>query len=175
VNDEPIALVAVFPCFYPYTRCEIIAPDFKLSWHQNPYNKNLCLIGRSTTNWDTDNLLATFLATQLPKLLAAARTQERDEAQDKEENQAEPFTAFLPYLRGSVVLVLDDLDLPLDIQHGKLDFRVSAGAMEFRACYLRFMARAKITYRELKTFLTWRPFPNSMKAIGTDLYFRLQE
>ena len=159
VNDEPIALVAVFPCFYPYTRCEIIAPDFKLSWHQNPYNKNLCLIGRSTTNWDTDNLLATFLATQLPKLLAAARTQERDEAQDKEENQAEPFTAFLPYLRGSVVLVLDDLDLPLDIQHGKLDFRVSAGAMEFRAVLSAVYGKGKDNLSRIEDLPYLEAFP----------------
>jgi hypothetical protein len=74
VNEELIALEAVFPCFYPYTRCEIIAPELKLRWHQNPYSKNLCLIGRATANWDMANSVVTFLATQLPKLLAAART-----------------------------------------------------------------------------------------------------
>lgn len=126
VNGEVVALEAAFPCFYPYTRCEIIAPELALRWHQNPYNRNLCLLGRATANWDTENSLATFLATQLPKVLSAARTEDPEEAKDKEEFQAEPLTSFLPYPRGSVVFVMDDREVPCDAERGHMQFRVAA-------------------------------------------------
>lgn len=145
VNEELIALEAVFPCFYPYTRCEIIAPELKLRWHQNPYNKNLCLIGRATANWDMANSVATFLATQLPKLLAAARTADGEEARGKEELQAEPLTVYLPCPRGSVVFVLDDTDLPRNTEHGHLHFRVAASQAEFRAVVTAVLGKGKAT------------------------------
>gem|GEM_PF-6398982 len=98
----------IFPCFYPFTRCEVIARDLDLRWHRNLYIGNLCLLGRSTNNWDTTMTLARLLEEQLPKLLEVARSEDQAAAQDREEIQAEPLSAYLPYMANSIVFVLDD-------------------------------------------------------------------
>jgi len=154
VNQEIIALEAVFPCFYPYTRCEIIAPELTLRWHQNPYNKNLCLLGRATTNWDMATSLASFLATQLPKLLLAARTDDSEEVRGKEEAQAEPLTVYLPCPRGFIVFVLDDDAPTRDTEHGHMHFRVAASLAEFRAVVSAVFGKGKKTVFEVED----RPF-----------------
>jgi hypothetical protein len=41
-----------FTPFFPYTRFELFAPDLALAHHQNPFQKNVCLIGRASENWD---------------------------------------------------------------------------------------------------------------------------
>jgi hypothetical protein len=132
VRGEPIALEVIFPCFYPFTRCEVIARDLDLHWHQNPFIGNLCLLGRSTSNWDTTMTVARLLEEQLPKLLEAARSEDPALAQDREEIQAEPLSAYLPYMPNSIVFVFDDSPIPVELQSGKLDLRLSADT-EFRA------------------------------------------
>ena len=132
MRGEPIALEVVFPCFYPFTRCEVIARDLDLHWHRNPFIGNLCLLGRSTSNWDTTMTVARLLEEQLPKLLEAARSEDHGVAQDREEIQAEPLTAYLPYMPNSIVLVFDDSPIPAELQSGKLVLRLSTDP-EFRA------------------------------------------
>jgi molybdopterin/thiamine biosynthesis adenylyltransferase len=164
VNEEVIALEAVFPCFYPYTRCEIIAPELTLPWHQNPYSRNLCLLGRATANWDTDNSLAAFLATQLPKVLSAARTENAEEAKGKEELQAEPLTVFLPCPHGSVVFSLDDTDLPHDVEQGHMHFRVAASLAEFRGVVSSVFGKGKKTIFEVEDGPFLRAFPKHFEG-----------
>lgn len=125
VNGEPIALEVVFPCFYPFTRCEVLAPNLDIRWHRNPFFGNLCLLGRSTENWDTTITVARLLREQLPKLLEVARSEDRALARDREEIQAEPLSAYLTYMANSVVLVLDDSPIPAEVQSGKLELRLS--------------------------------------------------
>jgi len=168
VNEELIALEAVFPCFYPYTRCEIIAPELTLRWHQNPYSRNLCLLGRATGNWDLNNSLASFLATQLPKLLVAARTEDGEGARSKEEIQAEPLTVYLPYPRGSVVFVLDDTDLPSDAEQGHMHFRVAASQVEFRAVVSVVFGKGKKTVFEVED----SPFLNGFSKRFEGFWYR---
>lgn len=132
VNGEPIVLEVVFPCFYPFTRFEVIARDLHLRWHRNPFIGNLCLLGRSTRNWDTTMTVAGLLEEQLPKLLEVARTEDPALAWNREEIQAEPLTAYLPYMPNSAVLVFDDAPVPAEFENGKLDLRLAAG-QTFRA------------------------------------------
>ena len=47
-EGQPLKLQATFPDLYPYFRFEIRAPEIDLPHHQNPFSKNLCLLGRST-------------------------------------------------------------------------------------------------------------------------------
>lgn len=136
VDEEPIALEVVFPCFYPFTRCEVIAPGLDLRWHRNPFIGNLCLLGRSTDNWDTTMTVARLLEEQLPKLLEVARSEDRATARDREEVQAEPLSAYLTYMANSIVLVLDDSPIPPELQNGNLDLRLSAN-QELRAVVTR--------------------------------------
>jgi molybdopterin/thiamine biosynthesis adenylyltransferase len=143
VGGEPIALEVVFPCFYPFTRCEVIARDLDLQWHRNPFIGNLCLLGRSTSNWDTTMTVARLLEEQLPKLLEVARSEDQAAARDREEIQAEPLSAYLPYMANSIVLVLDDSPIPADLQSGKLNLRLSAD-QEFRAVVTRVEAHGTI-------------------------------
>lgn len=164
VNGEVVALEAAFPCFYPYTRCEIIAPELALRWHQNPYNRNLCLLGRATANWDTENSLATFLAMQLPKVLSAARTEDREEAKYKEESQAEPLTFFLPYPRGSVVFVMDDREVPGDAELGHMHFRVAASQTEFRAVASAVFGKSRKVIFEVEENPFLRGFPKRFEG-----------
>jgi molybdopterin/thiamine biosynthesis adenylyltransferase len=164
VNQEIISLEAVFPCFYPYTRCEVIAPELTLRWHQNPYSRNLCLLGRATGNWDLSNSLAGFLATQLPKLLVAARTEDGEEARGKEEIQAEPLTVYLPCPRGSVVFVLDDMDLPSDTKQGHMHFRVAASLAEFRAVVSAVFGKGKKTVSEVEDSPFLSGFPKRFEG-----------
>ena len=44
-------LVAEYPDLYPFFRPQVFAPDLNLTHHQNPVDKNLCLLGRATENW----------------------------------------------------------------------------------------------------------------------------
>jgi molybdopterin/thiamine biosynthesis adenylyltransferase len=164
VNEEVFALEAVFPCFYPYTRCEIIAPELILRWHQNPYSRNLCLLGRATANWDTENSLASSLATQLPKVVSAARTEDIEEARGKEELQAEPLTSFLPCPRGSVVFVMDDKELPSDAEHGHMHFRVAASQAEFRAVVSAAFGKGKKVVFEIEEGPFLRGFPKHFEG-----------
>jgi molybdopterin/thiamine biosynthesis adenylyltransferase len=164
VNGEVVVLEAAFPCFYPYTRCEIIAPELALRWHQNPYNRNLCLLGRATANWDIENSLVTFLATQLPKVLSAARTEDPEEAKDKEELQAEPLTFFLPYPRGSVVFVMDDREVPGDSERGHMHFRVAASQTEVRAVASAVFGKGKKAIFEVEESPFLRGFPKRFEG-----------
>jgi hypothetical protein len=85
VRGELIALEVVFPCFYPFTRCEVLARQLDLRWHRNPFAGNLCLLGRSTSNWDTTMTVAKLLEEQLPKLLEVARSEDQAATRDLEE------------------------------------------------------------------------------------------
>ena len=146
VRGEPIALEVVFPCFYPFTRCEVIAPELALRWHRNPFLGNLCLLGRSTSNWDTTMTVARLLEEQLPKLLEAARSEDQAAVRDHEEIQAEPLSAYLQYMRNSIVLVCDDSPIPAELQSGRIDLRLSAD-QEFRAVVTRIEAHGKTIWR----------------------------
>src|SRR5437868_2505855 len=60
-EGNQLRLIVKFPAFFPYTRFEVFAPDLNLEHHQNPLTKNLCLIGRSTINWNVDDTVAQFI------------------------------------------------------------------------------------------------------------------
>lgn len=146
VNGESISLEVIFPCFYPFTRCEVIARNLDLRWHRNPFIGNLCLLGRSTDNWDTTTTVARLLEEQLPKLLEVARSEDHAAARDREEIQAEPLSAYLPYMANSVVLVLDDSSIPTEAQSGNLELHISV-AQEFRAVITRVEAQGMVVSR----------------------------
>ena len=67
-NDAPIALVAAFPDLYPYVRPEVYAPALDLARHQNPFGKNLCLLGRRSDAWLPEMTLADLIREQLAKV-----------------------------------------------------------------------------------------------------------
>lgn len=125
VDGETIDVEVVYPDLYPYMRFEVFAPDVNLPRHQNPFGKNLCLIGRSTDNWNVDDTAAAFLSERLPKLLAAARAP-IGQSPVPEEPQGEPMSAYYPYTDGAMLLIDSDWQIPPTHDRGWLKIALDA-------------------------------------------------
>lgn len=90
----PVRLVATYPDFFPFFRPEVSAPELRLPRHQHPMGKNLCLIGRRSSNWFAEDTLASVLMAQLPHLLEFERTGDEERLAAVEEQQAEPASTY---------------------------------------------------------------------------------
>ncbi len=124
VDGEDLDLVAIYPDFYPFTKPEVYAFDLDLPRHQNPGQKNLCLLGRSTDAWEIDRTLAAHLTEQLPKLLAAARRPEGTPSPVPEEPQAEPLSDYYRAAPGAVILIDSAMQVPSDVDRGAMRLRI---------------------------------------------------
>lgn len=98
-------LRVVFPDLYPYFRFQVYALELELDHHQNPFDKNLCLIGRSTANWQVEDTLAAFLTERLPQVILTGGSDNATEAEGIEEHQAEPFSDYYDCYPGTAVIV----------------------------------------------------------------------
>lgn len=94
LDGEKIDLIIKFPASYPYLRFTVDAPNIKLHHHHNPFNKDLCILGRSTVNWEANDTVAETLTTQMPKVIKAGRSKDIDEVKELEENQPEPISVY---------------------------------------------------------------------------------
>ena len=90
----PVHLVATYPDFFPFFRPEVSAPHLRLTRHQHPIGNNLCLIGRRTSNWFSEESLASMLSQQLPHLLEFDATGDIEKLAAVEEPQGEPAAAY---------------------------------------------------------------------------------
>lgn len=127
---EAIHLIAHYPHQFPFTRFEVVAPNLVLPRHQNPFAKNLCLMGRASSNWSVHDTLGDVLMEQLPKLKRFA-TENPATLRDLEEPQGEPITDFYDYYPNTAVLVDSNWQLDLAINEGKLKLSYSS-ALPFR-------------------------------------------
>ena len=98
-------LFVIFPDLYPYFRFEIYAPELDLPHHQNPFGKNLCLLGRPTDQWNTSDMLAAFLTERLPRVLQAGESTDREEVAGLEMHQAEPISDYYVCAEGSSIVI----------------------------------------------------------------------
>jgi molybdopterin/thiamine biosynthesis adenylyltransferase len=115
---DPVQLVVVYPASYPFFRPEVYAPDLSLTRHQNPFERNLCLLDRSTRAWNPSETAAQLVATQVPYLLGLLR-EGGQTMLDAEAPQGEPISLYFPTLAGSVVFIADEmLHLPGDRRFG---------------------------------------------------------
>jgi molybdopterin/thiamine biosynthesis adenylyltransferase len=112
-NNGQVELVAAFPDLYPYVRPEVYAPSLSLAHHQNPFGKNLCLLGRRSDAWLPEMTLADLVGEQLGKVLDANKAENQAQAAHLEEHQGEPLSAFYSYVQNGVVLVGDNFSPPL--------------------------------------------------------------
>jgi len=129
-GGEAIHLIAHYPHTYPKTRFEVVAPDLLLPRHQNPFAKNLCLMGRASSNWSVHDTLGDVLMEQFPKLMRFA-TENPANLRDVEEPQGEPITDFYAYYPHTAVLVDSSWQLDPTITTGRLKLRFS-GVQPFR-------------------------------------------
>ncbi|ARS35794.1 ThiF family adenylyltransferase [Pontibacter actiniarum] len=91
----PIKLTAVFPDNYPFFRPEVYADGLVLPRHQNPFGKNLCLLPRSTAEWEPEWTLLTFLQSQLPKVLEKGSIEDPALLAEDPHEQAEPVSEYI--------------------------------------------------------------------------------
>jgi molybdopterin/thiamine biosynthesis adenylyltransferase len=104
-QGEEIELEVRYPDLFPYLRPEVVAPDLKLGRHQDPYDKNLCLLDPSTRDWDSDESAASLVADRVPHLLSLLAPGAEDELREAETPQGEPASIRFPHLPGTVVFV----------------------------------------------------------------------
>ncbi|MEW6664186.1 MAG: E2/UBC family protein [Thermodesulfobacteriota bacterium] len=119
-GERELSLVVVFPDSYPYMRFEVYARELSLEHHQNPFQKNLCMIGRSTANWKTTDTVASFLTCRLPTVISAGASSEPERVKTLEEKQGEPVTYYYPYLRDSSVLTDTSWSIDSSVDRGIL-------------------------------------------------------
>lgn len=115
----PVKLTVTFPELYPYFRFEVQAESLDLRHHQNPFDKNLCLLPRGTEEWSPTDTVASVLSTQLPKLFKTARAERREEVVGLEVPQAEPVSAYYETNAFSIVIVQSDWHIPPDVASGR--------------------------------------------------------
>lgn len=118
-----VRLVVTFPEFYPFLRPDVTAPALDMSHHQHPFGKNLCLIGRASAAWDTENDLAWLIRKQLRKALELGNSQQRG---GDEEDQGEPFSDYYSYTPNGMVLVDSAWSPPPDTAGGSVSVRVAS-------------------------------------------------
>ena len=111
VTGRTVHLLIHFPSDYPYMRPLFYAPQDEFRWHQNPFARNLCLLGTAGDFWSTAQSAASLIEEQLPKLLDLNDGEPVDltAAASMEEMQAEPFSVFLNYQQDSSMLLLAPL------------------------------------------------------------------
>lgn len=148
-RGEEAALDVTFPELYPYFRCEVRAENLDLLHHQNPFRKNLCLLGRGTDQWSTRDSLAWLLSDQLPKLAEALDADTDSAAAALEEQQGEPVSDYYPYEIGDVVLVDSSWRIPPEFDRGriKLEYKPHADDEPFRAVVTEITWRHGPLYR----------------------------
>lgn len=120
VKGEVQNFVVVFPDVYPYMRFEIHASQLTLGHHQNPFEKNVCMIGRSTANWHPTDTVADYMVNRLPQVIQAGESTDSASVEQVEEIQGEPITAYYPYAPNQVVLIDSSWAIDASIKKGFL-------------------------------------------------------
>lgn len=119
LNGETIEVEVVYPDYYPFVRFEVFAPKLELPRHQNPFEKNLCLIARATQNWEIDDTAADFLTKRLPLVLEAGRAP-AGTSSVPEDPQGEPMSSYYPSWPGAMILIDSSWRVPADVDRGWL-------------------------------------------------------
>jgi len=120
-----VVLKVVYPDAFPIFRPEVYAPELALSRHQNPYEKNLCLLETPTRAWSTTDTAAWLVAERVPFLLGVVRAGGETLARN-EVPQGEPESFYIARAPGTAVLIPEEaLQLPRDIGFGDAYFSFS--------------------------------------------------
>jgi hypothetical protein len=118
LGDSDVELVATYPDMYPYFRPEVVAPELNLHHHQNPFGKNLCLLGRATELWHTTDTLASLLREQLTAVIEAGLSHDKEAVAGIEERQAEPCADYFVYPPGASVIITVKCDIDVALRSG---------------------------------------------------------
>lgn len=117
LDGQFIPLDVTFSDLHPFFRFQVEAPTRSLPHHQNPFGKNLCLIGRATHYWNTTDTVASLLQEQLSVALRTGECEDRESVRGLEQQQAEPFSDYYPY-PPSLVILPSSSAIPPQYGHG---------------------------------------------------------
>lgn len=117
-----LQLNVTFPDLYPHFRPEVFAPALKLTHHQHPFGRNLCLIGRSSRWWMPSDTLGWLLTEQLESALKAGEGSPTDP--EAEEDQGEPFSAYYTYTPNAMMLIDSEWSIASSERNGAARFHL---------------------------------------------------
>ncbi len=125
LDGGPVNLQIIFPDSYPDTKPEVFASELPPGRHINPIERNLCLLGRGTHNWQSNMTVAWLLREQLQKTRDAAADPGSEETEQREEHQGEPAEVWWNSIGmdGSYCLVDSEWSIDEKYDHGKLVIR----------------------------------------------------
>ncbi|MCF8035317.1 MAG: hypothetical protein K9K62_00450 [Desulfobacteraceae bacterium] len=117
----PLSLAVHFSYLHPYFPFQVICKDLDLPHHQNPFAKNLCILGRNPERWNHTWTVADVLTNMLPKVLEAGQADNQAFTAHLEQDQAEPFSEYYSFYRPSAVVWDGSWVLPETVSQGYLE------------------------------------------------------
>jgi hypothetical protein len=126
-DERFIDLTVDYPDLFPYAPPGVNAPAESFSRHQHPQGGNLCLIGRDTSQWNSEDTIGDLLEQRLEPILDYERTHDPDVIKDQEEPQGEPISEYFNGfgLLGSYALYDSQIQIPAGEARGRIEARFS--------------------------------------------------
>lgn len=120
-NDSGgLDLIVRYPHYFPFFRPAIAAPGISLLYHQAPNSGDLCLLPQWTGAWLPEDRVADYIFNQLPKVLEAGNSEEKENVDDIEVHQAEPRSGYYNYALETFLLIEGDWILNPSVNSGFL-------------------------------------------------------
>ncbi len=143
-QGEEIELQVAYPDSFPFLRPEVFAPGLQLDRHQNPVERNLCLLERSSRAWSVSDTAAWLVAERVPHLLALLEAG-GEELLAGEAPQGEPASAYFEGESGAVVFIGEEM-LAIPAEHTVGLMQLATGVNEPPQRVLR-ASLAKVSVR----------------------------
>lgn len=113
-----LKLRVTYPDLYPTMPFEIEAPDLSLPHHQNPFDKNLCLLDNPGENWrPAEDTVARFIQDRLSDVLGAGCS---DQKSDLEARRSEPVSNYFKFSANSIIFFDSAWSVASGVRSGKL-------------------------------------------------------
>lgn len=140
-------LRVTFPSQYPLQPFEIDAPEISLDHHQNPFDKNLCLLSDPGSQWKSSNTVLEFIQTQVPKAIVAGLSSEKNEL---EAPRGEPASNYFQSTNDSIILYDSAWSIPSDVNSGTLliGYNEQVSPQQFRGAVLEIRGPGKTVLAE---------------------------
>ena len=123
-----VEIVVAYPDTFPDTRVTVYAPGLDLRRHQNPFERNLCILPRGSDYWRPSQLAAPLVAAAVPELLTLLAAGD-DAVRAAEDPQGEPFSDYYHYWPlGGVLVPGAALSLAVGEQRGTFVVRLRSDA-----------------------------------------------